>query len=262
MNTSGQKLNIKIENFEGPFDLLFHLVEKNKMNIYDICINEITDQYMDYLYKMQSFALDVASEFIVMASTLIHIKSRLLLPTKNDSEEKEEIDTKEELVFRLIEYKKYKESSKILKLNEEKWSKVYYKLPESIEFEMEEPVLDLSINELKKVYLNILNRNKSKINKNTHKMSTIIEHEKVSLKGKIRDVLKALINKTYVKFTEIFPSKSKTKLEVITGFLAILELAKLKKINIVQDKPYEEIILLRTDAYDDENNSKQKSLLS
>ena len=105
---------IKIQNFEGPFDLLFHLIEKNKINIYDIPINEITDQYMDYLFKMQELDMEVASEFLVMAATLLHIKSRLLLPNPRQ-DEKEEIDPREELVLKLVEYKRYKRFTEILK---------------------------------------------------------------------------------------------------------------------------------------------------
>jgi len=105
---------LKLDNFEGPFDLLFHLIEKNQVDIYDIPINTITDQYLDYLYAMQQLDLEVASEFLVMASTLLHIKSKMLLPDKKEQKE-EVLDPREELVKRLIEYKRYKEFAKELK---------------------------------------------------------------------------------------------------------------------------------------------------
>ncbi|NTV91127.1 MAG: segregation/condensation protein A, partial [Clostridiales bacterium] len=100
---------IRIQNFEGPFDLLFHLIEENKVNIYDIPINIITDQYMEYLFAMQELDMEVASEFLLMASTLLHIKSRMLLPQKKEASPEDEIDPREELVMRLLEYRKYKE---------------------------------------------------------------------------------------------------------------------------------------------------------
>ena len=123
---------IKIQNFEGPFDLLFHLIEKNQVSIYDIPINEITDQYMDYLFAMKEMDLEIASEFLVMAATLLHIKSRMLLPDRKEKQE-EDIDPREELILKLVEYKKYKEFSAALKIRESEWEKVYYKLPEIID---------------------------------------------------------------------------------------------------------------------------------
>jgi segregation and condensation protein A len=112
---------LKLNNFEGPFELLFHLLEKNEMDIYDIDINAIADQYLEYLSGMERLDLDIASEFLVMAATLLHIKSRMLLPDKKVQEDEEEPDPKEELVIRLLEYKKYKTAAEILKDKEEKW---------------------------------------------------------------------------------------------------------------------------------------------
>ena len=122
---------IKLNNFEGPFDLLFHLIEKNKVDIYDIPISEITDQYLDYLFAMQKMDLNVASEFLLMAANLLHIKSRMLLPkVKGETEQGEEKDPRDELAEKLVEYKKYKELSLCLKKLGEEWSKAYYKIPE------------------------------------------------------------------------------------------------------------------------------------
>lgn len=233
---------IKIQNFEGPFDLLFHLIEKNQVNIYDIPINEITDQYMEYLFAMQELDLEIASEFLVMAATLLHIKSKMLLPDKKAKQE-EEVDPREELILKLIEYKKYKEFSTALREREKEWEKVMYKLPEIIEVKWEEPILDLSSDELKNVYIGILQRNEKKINRNTGKMTTIIQHEKVSLKGKMREVIRGLLNKSFLKFSELFSLKQKSRTEVVTGFLAILELSKMKKVNLEQKHQFSEIIV-------------------
>ena len=106
--------NLALENFEGPFDPLVHLIEKNEMDIYDIRISEITDQYLDYLLKMEQLDMDIASEFLVTASTLLHIKSRMLLPTVEDEDE-EPIDPREELVMQLLEYRRCKASAAMLK---------------------------------------------------------------------------------------------------------------------------------------------------
>lgn len=235
---------IKIQNFEGPFDLLFHLIEKNQFNIYDIPISDITDQYMDYLSQMQELDLDIASEFLVMAATLLHIKSKLLLPDKKEKIE-DEIDPKEDLIIRLIEYKKYKDFSHILKEREAIWGQAFYKEPELIEFKFTDEILELSDTELKRVYFNLLKENSKKINKDTGEMKKIIQHEKISLKSKMNEILKVLLSRTFIQFSEMFSLKRKSKVEVVTGFLAILELAKVKKIKILQKKQFSKILLIR-----------------
>ncbi len=232
---------IKVQNFEGPFDLLFHLIEKNQINIYDIPINEITDQYMEYLFAMKELDLEIASEFLVMAATLLHIKSKLLLPDKKEKDVAEEIDPREELVLKLIEYKKYKDFSLQLRLNEEQWEKVFYKLPECYEFEREEEILELSPEEIRKVYVRLLEKNRKKMNNTVTKMATIMQHEKVSLKSKMREVLLHLFRKTKLIFSDIFSLEKKSRTEVVTGFLAILELSKLKKVKLEQRRQFADI---------------------
>jgi segregation and condensation protein A len=236
---------IKIQNFEGPFDLLFHLIEKNQVDIYDIPINEITDQYMDYLFQMQELDLEVASEFLVLASTLLHIKSKLLLPNTKESKENE-IDPREELVLKLIQYKKYKQFAQMLKQKEVEWDKVFYKSPEEIDVKKQDEPIELSYEEIKRMYVNIIERNERKMNKNTGKMTHILQQEKVSLKSKIREVIRTLLNKAYFRFSELFSLRNKSKLEVITGFMAVLELAKIKKVTITQQSPFSEILVYRS----------------
>lgn len=237
---------IKIENFEGPFDLLFHLIEKNQVDIYDIPINEITHQYMDYLFEMQEMDLEVASEFLVMAATLLHIKSKLLLPSTKQSKE-DEVDPREELILRLVEYKKYKKFTEVLRIREKEWEKVCYRVPEEIDIKRVDEPIELSYDELKRVYVNLIERNERKLNKNAGKMTQILQIEKVSLKSKIREVIRTLLNKTCFRFSDLFSVKTKSKLEVVTGFLAILELAKLKKVSIMQNAQFAEIMVHRTD---------------
>jgi segregation and condensation protein A len=233
---------IKIENFEGPFDLLFHLIEKNQFSIYDIPINIITDQYMEYLFEMQELDLEVTSEFLVMAATLLHIKSRMLLPTRKEEPE-QEADPREELVIRLLEYKKYKEFAKRLKKREMEWSKVYFKLPEIIQYVKRDEVLELIPGELKRIYTELLERNIKKINPNVSGINRIIQHEKVSMKSKMREIIRALLTKSRVRFSELFSFKQKSVTDVITGFLASLELAKREKITLEQKRQFDEIYI-------------------
>lgn len=233
---------IKIQNFEGPFDLLFHLIGESKVNIYDIPINIIADQYMVYLFAMKELDLEIASEFLVMAATLLHIKSKMLLPEKKE-EKQEECDPREELVLKLLEYRKYKEFSQTLRQREMEWSVLYYKLPEAIQFSRVDETIELSAPELERFYCELLERNRKKINPNVFGMNQIIQHEKVSLKSKIREILRELINRSFFKFSEMFSLKQKSKTDVVTGFLAILELAKQKKVKLEQRKQFSDIFI-------------------
>lgn len=234
---------IKIQNFEGPFDLLFHLIEKNKMNIYDIRIAEITDQYMDYLFQMQKLDLEVASEFLLMAATLLHIKSRMLLPGKYNAND-EEIDPRDELVERLVEYRKFKKISEYLKSREKEWVGYYYRLPEAIKIEREYKPIDISLDELVSLYCDIMERHMLK-NRKDKTIADIVRGEKITLKSKIREVINLLVKKAVFRFSEIFNIAVRTRTEIVTGFLAILELAKLKKLRIEQKGQFEEITVMR-----------------
>lgn len=243
---------LKLDNFEGPFDLLFHLFEKNQVDIYDIPINIITDQYLDYLYAMQQMDLEVASEFIVMAATLLHIKSKTLLPDKKEQKE-EEVDPREELVRRLLEYKRYKEFTQELKEMEKAWDRVFFRVPEAIDVPVKEEILEIDPQILRQQYMGILSRNRKKMNLGAKNITKLIEHEKVSLKSKMRDVLKQLLKKVSFKFSELFSLKHKSRAEVVTGFLAILELAKMKKIRIVQKNQFSEIHVVGNPESKNEN---------
>ncbi len=236
---------IKIKNFEGPFDLLFHLIEENKINIYEIPINVITDQYMEYLFAMKELDLEIASEFLVMASMLLHIKSKMLLPGKK-TEEENEVDPREELVVKLVEYKKYKDFSEILKEREKKWESAHYKLPEAYAFDYETEILELSIAQLVNVYQDLLDRNDRKTNKSNEKsMTQILKKEVVSMKSKIDEIIKILLKKNFFGFSKFFSLKERSTIEVVTGFLAILELAKNKKVWLKQKNLFSEIIVQR-----------------
>ncbi|MFR7666103.1 MAG: segregation and condensation protein A [Clostridia bacterium] len=157
------KYAIKIENFEGPLDLLCHLIDKNKMNINDIKLSEITDQYIEYINKMEEMNLEVTSEFLVMASTLIYLKSKSLLPS--DNEESEEI-SEEELLRRIIEYKKYKEITKTLKFMYEENSVRFYKTPDEIKLPKQKLERDYDKQLIIDAYSNVVRVNQEKVNQN------------------------------------------------------------------------------------------------
>jgi segregation and condensation protein A len=236
---------IKLQNFEGPFDLLFHLIEKNEVNIYDIPINEITDQYMEYLFAMKELDLEIASEFLVMAATLLHIKSRMLLPGKKQDEPEDEIDPREELVYKLLQYKKYKELSEFLKVKESQWTGVYYKLPEVIEHDIDNDTAEISFEQMKTIYIELLIRNDKKINRNVSNIHEIIRYERVSLKNKMTQIIKLLAKKAVIKFSDVFSLEKASRLEVITGFMAVLELSKAKQIRTEQKKLFGELYIQR-----------------
>ena len=158
-----KKYAIKIDNFEGPLDLLCHLIDKNKMNIYDINLSEITDQYLDYLNEQEKLNLEIASEFLVMASTLLFLKSKKLLPQQ---EEEEEEITEEELIRRIIEYKKFKEISKVFKENYQEYSKRYFKGQEEIELPKQKIEKDYDNTIIPTLYAKLVERNNDKINQN------------------------------------------------------------------------------------------------
>lgn len=238
---------IKIDNFEGPYDLLFHLIEKNQFSIYDIPINIITDQYMDYLFAMQEMDMEIASEFLVMTATLLHIKSRMLLPSRKE-EQQEEVDPREELVMRLLEYRKFKEVSNIFKQREIEWSQVFYKLPEIISFAKKDEIIEMVPGELQRVYTELLERNRKKINPNAGGISRIIQHEKVSLKSKMREIVRELLKKSRIRFSELFSFKLKSTTDIVTGFMAILELARLKKVKLEQRKSFGEIFINKVEV--------------
>jgi segregation and condensation protein A len=232
---------VKIQNFEGPLDLLFHLIEKNKMDIYDIQLAEITEQYLDYLTKMDELNLEVTSEFLVMASTLLLIKSRMLLPEANKAGEEQE-DLQDDLVNRLIEYKRYKEFTYDLREREALYSKFFYKAHEIFKLPPAQIInKNFSPEVIPSVYQGIIQRNIRKINPNITSMEEIIAGQKVTVRSKIREVLRFLITKVKFKFSELLNDPKITRVEIVTSFMALLELAKVKRIKIRQSTAFGEI---------------------
>lgn len=234
------KYAIKLDNFEGPLDLLCHLVDKNKMDINQIKISEVTDQYIDYINKMQELNLDVTSEFILMASTLLFIKSKSLLPKQVEDEAEL---TEEELVHRIIEYKKYKEISKKLKELYQVYSKRFYKVPDKIELPARKLEQNYSKDLIEQSYKNLLEKNKSKINKNAINIEKIAITETVTVTSKVKDIFKELIKKPRFIFSKLCSAKKYTRLETVTAFSGILELTRRNKIKAQQERNFGDIIV-------------------
>ena len=186
------KYAIKLQNFEGPLDLLCHLIDKNKMNICDIKISEITDQYIEHLNKMEQMNLEITSEFLIRASTLLYLKSKSLLPS---IEEDEKEISEEELIRRIIEYKKYKEISK--KLNEyyKENSKRFFKLPDKIELPKQKLELEYSKDIIVQLYKDAIDRNSKRLNQNAKNIEKIAIVENYTVADKVKVMFKELIRK-------------------------------------------------------------------
>lgn len=239
---------VKLEVFEGPLDLLLHLIEKNKVNIYDIPIALITDQYLEYIEAMESKDMDVMSEFLVMAATLVNIKSRMLLP-KEVLEEEEEEDPRKELVERLLEYKMYKYISYELKDKQVDASKVIYKkptIPEEVADYREEVDLgsllsDLTLHKLQTVFNLVMKKQVDKIDPIRSRFGKI-EKEEVNQEEKM------LYVQAYAKAHKEFSFRALleeqcSKMELIVTFLCILELMKMGKLKIVQEAIFDDIYI-------------------
>ena len=235
------KYAIKIENFEGPLDLLCHLIDKNKMDIYDIKINQIADQYIEYLNKMEEMNLDIASEFLLMASTLIYLKSKTLLPKQDDEEEKEL--TEEELIQRIIEYKKYKEIIKKFKKNYEENGDIYFGFREDIELPKQNIEKEYDKEVIPTLYKNLLNRLEQKVNKNAENIQKIAITDTYTVTSKVKEMFKVLIKKNKFVFNKLFSVKEHNKQEVVTAFSGLLEMSRRNKVNTIQEELFDDIVV-------------------
>lgn len=237
--------NIKIETFEGPFDLLLHLVEKNKVDIYDIPIVKITDQYIDYINQLKEIDLEVTSEFLVMAATLIEIKSRMLLPINKikDVPIDEEDDPRSSLVKRMLEYKKYKEISQQLKLREDYSNRIFSKKKEEIIFNDNDTLDDIELDELVKAFNKLIFRQKNNLKNQSQKNIRKIHRETVTIEERIKYILNIIEVNNTIDFDTLFTIET-SRIELITTFLAVLELMKLKKIMIKQDLCFSQIVIM------------------
>lgn len=237
------KYAIKIENFEGPLDLLCHLIDKNKMDIYDIKISEITDQYIEYLNQMEQMNLDITSEFLIMASTLLYIKSKGLLPKQQ--EETEEL-TEEELIKRIIDYKKYKEISKKLKESYEIFSNRLFKLGENIELPKQKLEKEYTPEIIPEVYKNIIDKNKNRLNQNAENIKRIAITDTYTVASKVKEMFKELLHKPKFVFNKMYTLSKCNRVEVVTAFTGLLELTRRSKVTATQEKLFGDIVVERT----------------
>ena len=242
------ELTVKLQVFEGPLDLLLYLLDKNKVNIYDIPIVEITAQYMEYIAEMKRQDLDVLSEFLVMAATLIDIKSKMLLPRDSDDEE-EETDPRAELVQQLLEYKMYKCMAYELKDRQVDAQRVMFKKPtipeEVLEYQeplnVEELVSDITLAKLNEIFKSIMRKQQDKIDPLRSKFGKI-EKEEVSLEEKTEYLENYATTHKHFSFRSLLEAQS-SKVEVIVTFLAILELMKTGKIYVQQENIEDDIFI-------------------
>lgn len=241
------KYAIKIENFEGPLDLLCHLIDKNKMDINDIKLTQITDQYIEYINKMEEMNLEITSEFIIMASTLIYLKSKSLLPKESTAEED---ISEEELLRRIIEYKKYKEITKTLKQMYESSAIRFYKLPDTIELPKQKLEKNYEKQTIVNVYEQLIQRNNEKVNQNAKNIEKIAITDKYSVASKVKEMLRALLISPKFVFNAMFSLKKCEKEEVVTAFSGLLELSRRSKVTTIQNELFGDISVQKSNNND------------
>lgn len=244
---------VKLEVFEGPLDLLLHLIDKNKIDIYDIPIVEITNQYMEYIQNMQKEDLNVMSEFLVMAATLLDIKCRMLLP-KEVTEEGEEEDPRRELVEQLLQYKMYKYMANELRDRQVDSDMILYRepdIPEEVR-EYVEPVDldqllgDLTLAKLNAVFKEVMRRQNEKIDPVRSRFGKI-EKEEVSLSDKFTYIREYMQDHSRFSFRQLL-NQQKSKMHIVVTFLAILEMMKLGEIRVEQETNCGEIMIERKET--------------
>jgi segregation and condensation protein A len=237
----GNLYNVKVPVFEGPLDLLLHLIRENKIDIYDIPISVITKQYLDYLELMKEFSLEIASEFLVIAATLIYIKSRMLLPKDESIETEEQEDPRAGLVQRLLEYQAFKEASGELRLREEIWTGAYMRPPMVIDKSQLEPDLDTYLFEVHLFDLvGALNRILSK----APPEEVRITKETLTVKDRIAAILDKVELEKTIKFESLF-EEDKRRVQIIVTFLALLEILRLGVVRVYQDVKFETIWIMK-----------------
>jgi len=237
---SSMAYKIKLQMFEGPLDLLLYLVKKDHLNIYDIPIAQVTEQYLEYINLMQLLDLNIAGEFMVMAATLLQIKSKMLLPAEELAVEEAQEDPRAELVRRLLEYEKFKEIAETLRKREEEQREVFKRpkveieaaLPDEKEVYFEASIFDL---------INAFSRALKDVPKEV--FYEVIKDE-FTIEEKVHDILHLLLLRPSVRISELF-NKAKHKIEIVVTFLAILELVRMKEIVARQNELFQDIEILR-----------------
>lgn len=248
-------LAVKLNVFEGPLDLLLHLIEKNKLDIYDIPIAQITDQYLEHIAVMDMQDLDLASEFLVMAATLLDLKSAMLLPADEEKAEETQ-DMREELTRRLLEYKMFKEISRTLRQQQQSAGLVFYReedLPEEVARYRPPVNLDallegISLLRLNDIFQAVMKRQEDKIDPVRSKFGRI-EKEPVKVEDKITFILAQCRERRTFSFASLFSAPDTGRFEIVVTFLAVLELMKVGAVRLVQEELFGNILIqaVRTD---------------
>ncbi len=244
-----EEMKYKLDSFEGPLDLLLTLIKKNKVSIWDIPIVEITDQYLEAIEGIEKSRLDDTSEFIVLASQLLYIKSRMLLP--KDEKEEDEEDPREELARRLYEYKKFKEASREMRKSEFSSKYMVFRGEEKIKFPVPEYSRHHELSELADAFNSILQRRIRKAKPEKRAFSGIVGREKVSVEDMIEKVCKVMHSRKRVGFSALFREED-SRPEMIATFLAVLEMIQLKRIRADYDEEQDEFIISSCAAADGE----------
>ena len=234
--------NFCINDFEGPLDVLLHLVKESKMDIYEINISSIIDQYLEFIHSLENKNIDIASEYLVMASELIHLKSKLLINRQDDEESEEDelsISSEEDLRNKIIEYEKYKMITNQFKELEEKRGEVYTKLPENLKEYIDETIKgELDINELFNAYKSFLSRQEL-----TKPLNTKITKKEINIEDKIKDIRSILQKRKRVNFLELFTEMNREN--IVVTFLSILEMSKNNEIILTQEDNFSPIMIER-----------------
>ena len=240
-------LPVKLQSFEGSFDLLLHLIDKNKMNIFDIPIVEITEQYLDYIHSMQEKDLEVMSEFLVMAATLLKIKSQMLLPREEKQEDKDQVDPRAELVERLLEYKMYRYASIKLKDMQIDAEREVFKEP-SIPNELknipkqispQELLKDISLPKLQEIFATVMKRREDKMDPVRSKFGKI-EKEVITISKTVLNIQQFGLSHRKFLFTSLLSIKPE-KMDIIVTFLGVLELMKMGRLEVQQQELFEDL---------------------
>ena len=239
LEASETSYEVKVGDFEGPLELLLHLIKKNEINIYDIPIALITQQYIEALDLMKSLNLSIAGEFLVMAATLIHIKSKTLLPSSETEEEGEEEDPRQALVRRLLEYQKFKDAADQLEDREEIWRDIFRREPLPMELAPEEvPLVDLSLYHLLDAFKNVLARLPDP-------QSFQITVDELSVKDRMRFIIERMENVESLLFDQLFEDVL-TRHALVVTFLALLEIIRLGLVRVLQGEICGPLRLLKT----------------
>ena len=232
------EMDLQLQDFEGPLDLLLHLIKESKMDIMNIEIESITNQYMDFIHQNEKLNLEISSEYLVMASELLEIKSRLLIPSNQESEEDLEEDPREELINRLLEYQAYKDITNLLIEKELSRKDIYTKMPENLmNYKDEEEIHIKSDVNLDDLVLALQKYYQRKID--NRPLDTKVTVNEISVSSRRHDIKKILKERKKVSFFELFPVLSKEY--VVATFLAVLEMARKRELQIVQNHLFDDI---------------------